>query len=426
MKNVTELLKKASGITNWRVTENARDSYEVFYVHDSIETVRSTSSADVSVTVYVDHDGKTGDSTFTVSSWMTEDDRNRAIDKAAARALLVSNEKFSLPPEGRLEAELPSNMSDTAPEEIARMTAEAVLSASRGIPGGTINALEIFVYKTVLSVRNGNGLDKKQTTHRVMIEAIPTFTENGNSVELYEDYRFTSFDADKLREEISGKMREVRDRFVARKPEVPLRTDVLLRSKEICWLFYDVTDDLDYSTVYRHYNLHSMGDDLQEGRTGDPVTVELCGMIDGCDRSSYFDDDGLSLTDTRVIDRGVVSAYHGSNRFGQYMGVEKPTGVLPCMRLAPGSLGKEELESTDYLDVVSMSGIQIDLFNDYLGGEIRLAYLVKDGKKTPVTGITMSGSLSSALRSAKLSKTICTDGGYEGPDRMLIRDFEIL
>ena len=36
MRNVTELLKKASGITNWRVTENARDSYEVFYVHDRI------------------------------------------------------------------------------------------------------------------------------------------------------------------------------------------------------------------------------------------------------------------------------------------------------------------------------------------------------------------------------------------------------
>ena len=67
MKNVIELLKKAEGINGWRVTESATKSYELFFVHEVLETVRSTDTVDTEVTVYVEHDGSLGDSGFNVS-----------------------------------------------------------------------------------------------------------------------------------------------------------------------------------------------------------------------------------------------------------------------------------------------------------------------------------------------------------------------
>ena len=106
--------------------------------------------------------------------------------------------------------------------------------------------------------------------------------------------------------------------------------------------------------------------------------------------------------------------------------VEKPSGSLLCYSLQPGTLTDEELQSTDRLECVSLSGLQIDPFADYLGGEIRLAYRVKNGVREPVTGITFSTSLSGALNSLRLSGRVVTHREYEGPEFMLFKGAEIL
>lgn len=65
---------------------------------------------------------------------------------------------------------------------------------------------------------NSKGVDVTEVKYDAMIEAIPTWNENGESVELYEAYRFTEFDADEITAETDEKMREVRDRKHAVKP----------------------------------------------------------------------------------------------------------------------------------------------------------------------------------------------------------------
>ena len=107
-------------------------------------------------------------------------------------------------------------------------------------------------------------------------------------------------------------------------------------------------------------------------------------------------------------------AGYGSVRYASYLGKE-PTGVLPCLKVKAGTLTEEELGATPYLKVVSMSGLQLDIYNDYIGGEIRLAYLVDGENLTPVTGISLSGKLSLALASMRLLDSVCSEGSYEGP-----------
>ena len=78
------------------------------------------------------------------------------------------------------------------------------------------------------------------------------------------------------------------------------------------------------------------------------------------------------------------------------------------------------------LDIVSMSGLQLDLYNDYIGGEIRLAYYFDGEKTVPVTGITMSAKLSEALSSMNLSTETGVSGEYDGPQRMLLKGIAVL
>ena len=426
MIDITKLLENSNSLDGWRVTEKATASYELFFVHKKLETVRATDTVDTSVTVYVDHDGKKGDSTFSVFQSMTEADAEEKIATAAARARLVFNEPYALPEAGTLNAELPTNMKDADPKTLARQIADAVFAADT-IEDGPINACEIFLYRDTLRVRNSRGVDKTQRLWRVMIEAIPTYTTEKESVELYEDHRFTFFDPAKVTAEIAARMREVRDRSLAVKPVTPMTVNVLLRPLEIYLLLCDLADDLHYAAVYSHANLHKVGDDLQEGGDGDKLTFSLKSVLAGCERSTYFDADGCALRDTCLVRDGVVADNFGSSRYGQYLGVKEPSGELPfCVSAAPGTLRKEEAEKEPYLECASLSGLQVDLYNDYIGGEIRLAYYFDGEKRIPVTGISMSARLSEVLAHLRLSDSVCLDGAYEGPDRLLMRGVSVL
>ena len=422
---IRRLLEQNRELSGWRINETATASYELFFVHRKLETVRATDTVSTSVTVYVDHDGKKGDSVFTVSAAMTEADVKQKIETAVRRAKLVFNEPYELPEGGEETAELPSNMKGKDMKELGRQIADAVFAADT-MPGGSINACEIFLYRDTVRVINSRGIDKTQQKHWVMIEAIPTFTEGAESVELYEDYRFTDFDPAKVTAEIARRMAEARDRFTAKKPKVPMEINVLLRPHEITELLSELADDLNYQSAYMHANLHKIGDDLQENGDGDKLTVTMKAQVSGSEASASFDADGAAFTDTSVIRGGVAAANFGSSRFGQYLGVEKPTGNLPCIRAEAGTLTDADMKKEPYLDCASLSGLQLDLYNDYIGGEIRLAYYYDGEKTVPVTGISMSGKLSAALAALRLSNHMVTEGAYEGPRYLLLKAMTVL
>ena len=124
------------------------------------------------------------------------------------------------------------------------------------------------------------------------------------------------------------------------------------------------------------------------------------------------------------MEEGKAVAYYGANRFGQYLD-ETPTGNLRCLQVAPGSACENCLTAAPYLEVLSMSGLQVDFFSDYIGGEIRLATYC-DGEKTiPVTGISITGSLKQVLSSIRLSCDTAVYDGYSGPKKAILQDMKI-
>lgn len=427
MKNRIELLKKLLGenkeVSDYKINFVGTESSELFFVGKKLETARATDVCDILVTVYKDHDGKKGESAFSVYESMTEADLKEKIAAAVTRAKLVSNEPYDIVSGKIAQRDVPSNFSDYEPKELAALIAKAVQKADL-LVSGAINALEIFVYRHETKVLNSKGVDVTEIKYDAMIEAIPTWNENGESVELYEAYRFTEFDEAEIIAEINEKMREVRDRRHAAKPAEKIEADVVLNMQEAGELFSELAGDLNYASVYSHLNLHKLGEDLQHG-DGDKITIIMKGEMKGSDYSAAFDSDGFELADKTIVENGKVTGYYGMNRFAAYLG-EKPTGNLRCVGVNAGTLSDDELEKTTYLECISLSGLQLDLYNDYIGGEIRLAYLHKDGKTIPVTGISMSGRLSNVLSSIRLSDKVKVRRNYGGPYKVLLKGMEIL
>jgi predicted Zn-dependent protease len=423
MINIENLLSNCNKITDYKITSEKTESYELFFVHKSLETVRSTDTENITVTVYVDHDGKKGSSEFSLYASTTDKEAEKKIATAAENALHVNNEYYTLPENEVLDGEIASNFAEYDMPDVGEKIAEAVFAADN-FENGSVNALEVFVNKHIITIKNSRNINKRCVKYSAMAEVIPTWNE-GESVELYECKHMSMLDEDDITREIHEKMVEVRERSRAKKPENKISCPVMLDAPELSQTIYELVKELGYASVYAHSNYYSLGDKIQKEPRGDKLNVTMRGVIEGSVASSLFDSDGVALKDTTVIKDGVAVSYLGSHRFAQYLG-EDATGMLTCIDVDPGTLSEDELKSAPYFRCVSMSGIQLDLFNDYIGGEIRLGYYY-DGKEShPISGISISGSLTEALNSMRLSDVVVTQDNYRGPKFALFNGIEIV
>ena len=423
MMTTIELLRANEKVSGYKINIHKKESMELFFVKGKLETVRRTNTCDKEVTVYVDHGEFKGDSQFFVYPSTTQEQLKKLIDEAVEKALLINNQNYELPGAETGEYAVESNFADYDSAELATMISKAVFDANT-VENASLNSVEVFINKHTETVLNSKGLQKTQVRYDAMVEAIPTYNGENMSVELYEQYNFGSLDEKALHDEIAEKMAEVKARFEAVKPEYPLSGTVILNKHELASLFFNIASDLNFATVYSHSNLWSKGDAIQKEPQGDVIGITMAGQVEGSTRSSRFDADGLSLGSTRIVDGGKATAYYGSNRYGQYLG-EVPTGELRCLVADAGSASADSFDSGNYLEVVSMSGLQVDFYNDYIGGEVRLAYY-HDGENTvPVTGVSISGKLSQVLDKILFSSERAVQGGYFGPTKAALRDMTI-
>ena len=424
MRNrVIDILKNTDGISDWRVLSTRTESTELFFVHKDLETVRSTDTTDVKVSVYVLHDGFLGEATFSVYASYDDSKIEEEIEKAKKKANIIANQPYSIPEEEKGNYISSSNFVNNKPHELASLISKACFEADC-VDGGSINALEIFVYRDEVSLTNSRGIDKTQVKYRAMVEAIPTFN-GAESVELYEQYNFTEFDHDIVLEEISRKMKEVKDRYEAKPPKGKLDCPVVLDAPELEQLIGNFVHELNFSSVYQHSNAFGVGDDIQKGAKGDRMTVTMCGEVKGSVRSSAFDGDGVTLVDRKIIENGKAVALWGGTRYAQYLS-QVATGNLGCISVECGTLTDEEKRSKPYFRCASMSGLQVDIYNDYIGGEVRLAYYFDGEKEIPLTGISISGKISTALANMRLSNEATTYESYHGPKCAIFEGVEIV
>ena len=96
MINIEKLLNESSA-TEWKINGTKTESYELFFVHSKLETVRATETNAINVTVYSDHDEKKGQASFKLYASTTEGEARAKIDSALEKAALISNEYYARP-----------------------------------------------------------------------------------------------------------------------------------------------------------------------------------------------------------------------------------------------------------------------------------------------------------------------------------------
>ena len=423
MNTVMNLLRADSRVQDFKIRIHRKKSFELFFVKGKLETVRRADVQDTEITVYADHDGFRGDSQFLIYPYTTEEDLHSLIDEAVTKALLINNKHYTLPEHDTGNFEIESNFNTTTMSDLAAQVTRAIFDANT-VENTSLNSVEVFITEHSETIRNSRGIEKRQHWFDAMVETIPTYNGEKQSVELYHQYNFSSFDADIITTEVREMLLAAKARYEAINPDFPISCPVILNKQELAELFGEIVWDLNYATVYSRSNLFRKGDAIQNAPIGDAIGITMAGSAADNIRSRKFDTDGLSLRDIRVVEAGKVLNYYGSNRDGQYLG-ESPTGTLRCLCVDAGSTPAEAFLDGPYLEVISMSGLQVDLNHDYIGGEVRLAYYHDGETIIPVTGISITGQVRDVLNTIRLSTEIVTHNGYTGPKKALLNSMKI-
>lgn len=425
IERIKKLLKQQN-IDTYQINVLDKESFQLYFVHEKVETIRKVVFTDISVNLFIHKDGKIGGSKFVLYSTSSDEEIKEKIKEASTKALSTLNEPHELV-KGDKPLEFISEPFIKGKElkEVAEEIATTIFNTPKSNKNATLNATEIFINKYVNHIVNSNNLDKCETFYTGMIETIPTFNKKDESVEIYAQKNFNTFDKDELTKYIQEQLFEVEARANATKEELPSKLAVVLRSEEIASILRNYQYDLSYSSLYAHANMLKKGDRIQNEDAPNKITLSVCGNIKGCSLSSNFDEDGSEYKDRTIIKDGEVVSFYGPNRFAQYL-KEENTGNLKICKLEPGNLTKDDLNGKEYLECLQFSGIQSDILNNYVGGEVRLAIYHKDGKAIPVTGFSISAKLSDVLNTIRLSKEITHDPVYCGPKFALFDGFTIL
>ena len=292
MRNIISALKNNPRVSDYKINLLEKESYECFYVKGKLETVRCTDTCDKIVTVYVDHGEFKGDSQFYVYPSTTEDELAELIEKAADKAALLNNQMYQLPENETGEYAVESNFSAYTLPQLAKEIAACVFAANT-VENADLNSVEVFVNRYIGTVCNSRGIHKTQVRYDAMVEAIPTYNGETESVELYQQYNFNAFDAETVKAEIAQKLQEVKARAAAIQPDFAISCPVILNKQELGELFGNISHDLNFATVYSHANLFHKGDAIQNAPTGDTITITMAGSVPGNIRSAQFDGDDI-------------------------------------------------------------------------------------------------------------------------------------
>ena len=413
------LLKCNSAISAYELTHFSKQSSELFFVGKGMELNRATNTEDINIVVYVDVDDKRGSSKVTVTSADDETSVNEKFNSAVKKAKTALNPFFPL-------AENQSIVNTKLQmEEDLNTTALKVADAIRKadcFQNGQLNATEIFVSLNTREFINSNGVKQYEEKYSIEFETIPTWANNKEEYELYKYYRNNAFDADNITEEVNEILKLSKYRSEAKKiseVNLPDNLPVLVYGEMASLIVRNLEENGTYQADVTHASHYEKGSVVSDT----PFDLVLKGTIDGCSASCGFDENGVALTEKKLIEGGKMIDRFGDIRFGHYANEKHPAGNYSVAQLdTEGS----EYKKQPYLIIDHFSAPQLENASGYFGGEVRLARYFDGEKMIPLTSFTVTGNIYEAMKDVRFSKESATTSNYAGPKYFIFDHLNIV
>lgn len=410
------------GISMWRINETVEETAELFFVRKELDTRRTKDVRKYEVTVFRDVDGQPGgeptrgSTSVKLISAMDDGQIDEELRGAYYAAQFASNPYFELTdPTTAPMIEKTGELAGAPLAQSAGKMARALFAPDRH-EDAFINSAELFVSRSAQRILSSEGTDVAYTDAKVSGEFVVQ-CKQPEDVEIHNDFEYGELDEQALSDKVAEALTFVRDRARAQRILKSGRYDLVLSGNAVVEMLSYYVDRSSAFMVYGHYSTWQNGDDAQGEADGERLSLTL-------QATQPYSAEGIPMADLPLLDSGKLLAYHGPNRFCRYLGV-KPTGSYEKVSCANGTVSFEELKKGPCLWAVTFSDFQLDVMSGHFGGEIRLAYLIEDGKVTPVTGGSVNGSILEAQKDLTFSTQRYVTAKYDGPYAMRLKDVSI-
>lgn len=413
---------KDCGVSLWILEDFTEETAELFFVKKQLDTRRFKDVHKFKITVFRDVEGQEdkparGSTQITLLESMSDGQLRQELESAYYAAQFAANPYFDLP--DPVEAPIMEKTGELA----EALLAESAGKAARAIftpdvhEDAFVNSAEIFVSRSRRHILSSQGTDAAYTDARLNGEFVVQCREP-EDVEIHNIYSYDALNTDALSKKVEEALTFVRDRARAQRILKSGQYDVVLSGESVRTVLSYYEDRAAAHMIYPGYSTWKLGEHVQgEEISGAKLDIDLCA-------TQPYSEEGIPMEDLPLVRGGELKSIYGANRFCRYLGVN-PTGVYRKLRCLNTGVPFEELKAGPCLWAVTFSDFQMDSMSGHFGGEIRLAYLIENGKVTPVTGGSINGSLFECQGEMAFSNDRYESAGYSGPYGLRLKNINV-
>ena len=388
---------KTSGADAWEVTDVQEKGWEFYLIRHALDQNRVKELESFRVKVYRKFDDSIGSAGAPVPADADEAEMKRIVAGLYQDAAYVLNPIYTL---NKPEAGDGADAAEAENVDIRAISGDFLktLSALPETDTEDLNSCEVFVSELRKRFLNSEGIDVTVVCPSSMVEAVVNARKDGHEIELYRMYNCGTCDAEQLTRDLTETMRYGRDRLTTEPTPALEKADLILSTDAACAVYEYFIDRLSAGMVHRGFSDWKAGDMVAPAE----MTLNTAAFLPNSSQNGAYDSEGARIRDLTLIDGGKAVRYWGSRQFSQYLGLED-SFIANNFTVSGGSQSAEELRRGDWLEVVEFSDFQVDEITGDIAGEIRLAYLCRDGKTTAVSGGSVSGNMNELVRGMRFS-----------------------
>lgn len=423
ISELLDILKKHPRLHAWNFKTVTKDSYQLFFVKQELDMNREVSVEEYYVNIFIkqtiNNKEKIGRSSFMIYPSMSIEEVKEKIDEQIELAKYTLNKVYNMPKKANIKPIYKEfGFENHTLKEAAFIAADALFEADK-FNKGYINSAEIFIDHVETRFFDSNDNVFLYTSATGKIEFVITWAEKNEEIEIYKFIEFDSLDNKYIQSQANKAFLEAGNRIKAIKTPNISNTKLLLTGEYVKEYFSHFIEKIKADNIYNNLSDFTVGHKISENK-GDCITIRLEPTMKRSTKGAPFDEEGIALKKLSVIEKGVVKNLWGSNAYSQYLH-KTPNGNYKNMIVNSGTLQEKDLDDETYVEVIALSGFEIDIVTGDFGSEIRLAYLhQKNKEKVVITGGSVSGNIYDSIDNVLFSNETEQINNYFGPKKVLL------
>jgi PmbA protein len=426
IKYIQSQIEDLSGTPAWEIHRIRKKSHQRYLIFDQIESQRIVETEKFVVTLYkkFEYQGEKvlGEATIPLSEG---DEVRERLALGLEMAALVANPVFCLPDKG-----LNYNKIKTVDQEARKnplLCLDRIQEDFEKVPLEKIkrSSIEIFIEDKEFLIVNSNGLEKETSATEFLVDFV-LLAEKDSSPEgecqgskrarFYKDLNLI-----KMVQQYAQYARESLSAQIPQGGQYP----VVFSGEALDTLFHFFCLQASGPAQFQHWSQLIVGEPVIADIKGELLSLASNPGIPGGLKSRAFDENGLPLYPVNVIQNNIFKTRMNNKRYADYLG-EKATGDFSNIEVATGSKSLKDLltEGSCY-HLLRFSTFEPNPITGAFSGEIRTGYFIKDGRKIPIKGGSVSGIMQEAFKEAFFSREKTQREAYLGPEAIRIEKVDI-